>query len=962
MRKRLIFLCFILLCSLRIVSAQYYETGQDPSSLRWNQIKTGRFTVIYPENFDNLGIQYAKALDEAYSNLGLLFPEKKFKIPVVIHPYTTQSNGYVAWAPKRMELYPTPEQNSIPLAPEIQLATHEMTHVIQMESLNRGFSKWMTVLFGEQFTGIMSAFLPIWLLEGNAVFAETALTQSGRGRSAAFQKQIKAILTDSKKEIRYDKILNGSYRNFVPDNYQSGYQMVTWALAKNNPEVWNDVYNYTARKPFTLNPVNFSLRKTTGLTKRKLWDETADSLKNLWKRDLPVNSYKAVNPGKKRDYINYYSPLSISSDSIVAIKTSLYAPPSFVVVDPRLKSEKRLHTPGQMYPWFISYGKGRLVWVEFESDPRWENREYSVIKMMDLNTRKVQKISQKSRYLAASVSPDGSTIAAVESTVSNNNNLVVINCTTGQIAKTIQAPENVNLQHPQWSADGSELTFIYLAGGGEGIISFKPSTGQWTILMEPGRDNLQSSFLRNDSLFFVSSSSGTDNIYLKTPDNKFTAVTNSRFGAVDASHGGKMIWFANYTVRGNEICAIPADLSGSKIQDISSSAFLINRIAVDKGKNQNSSAGVYTPEPYRKIKHLLRFHSWMPFYADIDEIQSDPTTIRPGLTILTQNSLSTLTSTIGYEYSEDKRHVIHSKIVWKGWYPVFESQVDFGTEPVIYKSGENVSNPGDVRSGLSILNTVSQPLYFSRGKFSRFVRPSISAEYLNNYVYLLGNEAYDYGQAIFTSRLYLSNYHRSALRDIYPRWAQVADFNYRVAPFDKPVYGTSVALKTAFYFPGFLRNNGIKIRAEAERQQASMFLYGNSVSMPRSYKNIISEDINFLSGDYAMPLAYPDFNISSLLYIKRIRTNLFYDYAGGPGNKFYQFGPDGWVPLYNTADRVSFHSFGFELLADFFVMRIPYMISGGIQSAWKNTSEAPTIELLFNIDLYGFTLGKKRMR
>jgi hypothetical protein len=186
--------------------------------------------------------------------------------------------------------------------------------------------------------------------------------------------------------------------------------------------------------------------------------------------------------------------------------------------------------------------------------------------------------------------------------------------------------------------------------------------------------------------------------------------------------------------------------------------------------------------------------------------------------------------------------------------------------------------------------------------------------------------------------------------------------SYRFAPFDKPVYGTSVALKTAFYFPGFFRNNGIKIRAEAERQQASMFLYGNSVPMPRSYKNIISEDINFLSGDYAIPLAYPDFNISSLLYITRIRTNLFYDYAGGPGNTFYLFGPEGWVPLYNTSDRISFHSFGFELLADFFVLRIPYMISGGIQSAWKNTSEAPTIELLFNIDLYGFTLGKKRMR
>ena len=441
-----------------------------------------------------MGMEYAKALDEAYSKLTLLFPEKKFKIPVIIHPYTTRSNGYVAWAPSRMELYPTPEQNTVPLAPEKQLATHELTHVFQMESLKQGFSKWMTVLFGEQFTGVISAFLPMWLLEGDAVFAETALTPSGRGRSAAFQKQMKAFITDNKKDFRYDKVLNGSYRNFVPDNYQSGYQMVTWALAKNDPGIWNDAYEFTAKEPFTLNPVNFSLRKTSGLTKRKLWDETSDSLKSLWRKDLPENRYQPVNPVKKGKYINYYSPLFISNDSIVAIKTSLFAPSSFVILNPLLKSEKRLHTPGYIYPWFISYGHGKVVWVEFEPDPRWENREYSVIKMLDIKTGKVQKVSRKSRYLAAAVSPDGRTIAAVENTVSNNNNLVIITSETGQVTGTIQSPEKAYLQHPQWSEDGSAITFIYLTDSGEGIMSYKPSSGQWNILLEPARNDLQSSF------------------------------------------------------------------------------------------------------------------------------------------------------------------------------------------------------------------------------------------------------------------------------------------------------------------------------------------------------------------------------------------------------------------------------------------------------------------------------------
>ena len=35
--------------------AQYYDTGQDPGSLKWMQIKTGRFTVIYPRTYGDAG-------------------------------------------------------------------------------------------------------------------------------------------------------------------------------------------------------------------------------------------------------------------------------------------------------------------------------------------------------------------------------------------------------------------------------------------------------------------------------------------------------------------------------------------------------------------------------------------------------------------------------------------------------------------------------------------------------------------------------------------------------------------------------------------------------------------------------------------------------------------------------------------------------------------------------------------
>jgi Tol biopolymer transport system component len=125
------------------------------------------------------------------------------------------------------------------------------------------------------------------------------------------------------------------------------------------------------------------------------------------------------------------------------------------------------------------------------------------------------------------LSPDGNKIAAVENTVTNINSLVLIDVKTQAIIQSVHTPDNVYLQHPEWSADGGKLTFISLSGAGEGVISFKMNSMEWETLIDAARNDLQSSFLRNDSLFFISSSSGTDNVYLLTPDKKTEQLTRS---------------------------------------------------------------------------------------------------------------------------------------------------------------------------------------------------------------------------------------------------------------------------------------------------------------------------------------------------------------------------------------------------------------------------------------------------
>jgi hypothetical protein len=961
MRYLPVFAIILLLLLPASLQGQYYQTGQDPASLRWLQVKTDKFRIIYPEKYGKAGIDYARSLLQAESDLSGMFPSKKFRIPVVIHNFSTVSNGYVAWAPRRIEIYPTPEQNAIPGDQFRLLSIHELTHVHQLKSLSRGFTAFMSVFLGEQATGIASALLPLWYLEGNAVLTETALTNSGRGRSPAFQKQLKAIALD-KGNYRYDKILNGSYLDFIPDHYESGYQMVTWAMASHDPGIWKKVLRYTGNYPFTLNPVNLSL-SGSHLSKRTLYKETFDSLRSIWSRDLPpdTRTYERINPVRKERYVSYHSPVFAGRDSIVAVRTSLSSTAAIVLVNASRGMEKVLHRPGRLYPYQVSYGGGKIVWVETRPDPRWNNRDYSVVMSMNIQSGRTQRLSYRTRYLAASVSPDGKTVSAVENTPDNTNRLVFLDAETGEMLYSVPTPSNYYIQNPQWSENGKEVTVICLDGKGEGVMSYSTGTNSWKTLIPSGDSDLQAAFLRNDSLFYVSSHSGTENIYVKTAAGT-KQITRSVFGAINPDLRGRHMIFSDYTVRGNSISMTSLDEASEPQTSHNDRSFLINRLDAVNDPVMTPDIDVPDPVRYRKTLNMFRFHSWMPLYADLDVIQSDPLAVRPGFTIMSQNSLSTLITTLGYEYSVDGKHVLHSKLTWQGRYPVFESKIDYGYLRRDY--GQQVPSPG-----LRVSNQVYIPLMFSTGHFSQYLRPSVIAEYINT-VYPLGQGKYDFEQWNFTGRLFFSNFSRVAKRDIYPKWAQSFDLNYVFSPFDRDLLGTTTYIKTAFFFPGFFRDNGIKLRFEAERQHPSKYIYPNRASFPRGfydigtpegYGNIISNELLFASADYVFPLVYPDFSLPGLLYLKRIRSGFFYDFAAGTGNRYFRVTDNGTSQSF-IEGREYFSSYGMELLADFHVLRIPFEISGGIQAAWKPGDEMPVFKVVFNVDLFGFTLGGKQGR
>ena len=193
--KKVLFFILLLWCPFSIVSAQFVNFGQDRPSLRWKQIKTDDFQIIYPDFFEENAQKAASIFSLLYHHANTLQLHPK-KISIIMHADGGVSNGNVALAPRKSELYTMPSQDPTDDWLE-HLCVHEFRHVVQLDKVNQGLTKDLYYLFGEIFPiAVVGVYVPMWFMEGDAVCFETAVGHLGRGRSPEFLNEMKAQILE----------------------------------------------------------------------------------------------------------------------------------------------------------------------------------------------------------------------------------------------------------------------------------------------------------------------------------------------------------------------------------------------------------------------------------------------------------------------------------------------------------------------------------------------------------------------------------------------------------------------------------------------------------------------------------------------------------------------------------------------------------------------------------------------
>ena len=225
----ILFLLGFLFFGGKPARAQYYSWGADAAALRWKHLRTEDVRVVFPDTASALAHRTLYYIQAVRPTITHGFSHPPLKIPFVLHTENFQSNGLVMWMPKRIEFLTTPSVDSYSMPWVKQLVAHEYRHAVQYNNLDRGVIRALSYVLGQQGSTIGLLCMPIWAMEGDAVMSETMHSSFGRGLQPSFSMAYRAMGSVGRDRRNIDRWFCGSYRDYIPDHYELGYQICSYA-------------------------------------------------------------------------------------------------------------------------------------------------------------------------------------------------------------------------------------------------------------------------------------------------------------------------------------------------------------------------------------------------------------------------------------------------------------------------------------------------------------------------------------------------------------------------------------------------------------------------------------------------------------------------------------------------------------------------------------------------------------
>jgi hypothetical protein len=693
-----------------------------------------------------------------------------------------------------------------------------------------------------------------------------------------------------------------------------------------------------------------ALRIVTGKNVQETYDETMGELESLWRRQLAGLTFteaRIINTTDKGSRTDYLYPQPLPDGDLIVEKSPWNAPATLVRLHPD-GTERELKQLSRLKLDPISAAGGRVVWSRLSCHPLWWGVSYSDIVIYDLASGDCRQLTRGGRFRSPSLSPDGRRIATVAFGSDGSCNIVILTADDGRELQRLRCPaEDGYLATPAWAPDGERLVLVRNRSQGATLCVANLTTATFQDLTPCAWEAVSRPVFCVDAVLYNSPYSGIDNIYaIDLRDGRRYQVTSRKFGAFNPAPAadGKHLYFNDYQADGHDVAVMPLDPAHwralAEVED-RSLRYFEPLLAQEEGagilNGEKIPDGAYKIQNFDGWSHLFNFHSWTG--------GASPETETSELNFYSTNLLNTVRTAVGARYNPNEQAVSgHAGVVYAGLPPLIDIEAAYGKratketvvtemngrrekEDVFYSWYETT-----VRFGLEL------PLLFQRGIYDS----RLSLKTWQEYTRITDRDAslidsFDNGNGSLLPLNHAVSYARfrqGALRDVRPRWGQSFDLEFRYTPFKGDYSGSLFAAVGRLYLPGFLGHHSLRLRGLYEEQDPTNYHFSSTFEFPRGYAFQFHRTLYKGAVDYALPLAYPELNLFSFLYVKRIKTNLFYDYGIGRGVRR------------GTGERFEHHfrSLGAELLFDFHPFSLPVIFDAGVRYAYLIDREVSIVE------------------
>ena len=832
----------------------------------WNQLNTERYRIIFsPEN--EIQARKTAAIIETQYRLNKNIGENRDKINIVIQNSTTQANGYVGLGPFVSEFFLTPFPDNFTLGSlpwHYTLGIHEYQHVLQFSNSKRGITKLANRLGGENFWGDMQALsIPNWFFEGDAVRAETQYSMQGRGRNPTFHNAFRRYAQQSNFPS-YEKLRNGSIRDYLPNHYQFGYLMAAYGKENYGEDFWPTVLEQSAKYKGVFYPFSQALKRSSGLNSTKFYNSTILSFQEDW-RNTSNHFGDTIFKPKKHEVTNYEFP-KVDTDSSLYYYKETYDNIGAIY---QLKNgvEKKIKELGIRSNNYFDVFDGKLLSTQTYFNKRWGWVDYENIILYDPTSKKIKKITKNGKYFHPSFSPKGDKVVALSVAPNHSFNLEIISIADTSVKKIIPNEKNYYYSYPIWS---DEQTIVCTTRDSIGQLSLTEvdlKTGVHKLLVTTyhlmGKPSV-----KNKKIYFAASFSGIDNIYEWDNGiiNQLTQKGSGRY-QVAVSLNSDSLYFTNFSLHGKLLIKSSLELINKdfKVKPLSEiKPYKKNFFNRDSIVSPNLMVDSIKSTKYSKFTNLINVHSW-GVTAD------DPLY---GLHLESENILNTLDLNVAYKYNRNESTSgIYGNIDYGQYFLHLNGRFSSSKRLIERIEAPNVH----YTENLSAIG-ISLPLNYSSNLFSRRLRLSSALEYSK--INFDASKFADVNLLATSIQALYSQQKIKARKNIFTHFGIFSRIRERKGLNEN---NFQLLLQNSISLKGLFQNHNLIIDADAQFENGSSAIgFSNLFNYARGFQSFRFAELYKVGTNYHFPILYPDIGTSGLIYIYRIRGNLFYDYSIAP--------------------------------------------------------------------------------